>query len=118
MNKAFLAIFPLIISSVSISDAVGVELNQYNETKSVRFTGNGTKTTRPFTVQDEWELQWTCEGLIIVSLYATGTNNPPKIIVRSRNGTGSSYYAKAGSYYLKVHAKKDWSIDIVELNPR
>jgi hypothetical protein len=99
----------------------GAEVNQHQETKIARFTGNKTETTPPFTVPGKWELQWTAEGILGITLYELPKKGPKQRIENTglsmKGGTGSRNYAKAGNYYLKVTASKAWSIDVVERNP-
>ena len=72
----FFVVFPLIISTVLMNDGESAEINQHQETKIARFTGNKTETTPLFTVQGKWELQWTAEGIIGITLYELYEKNP------------------------------------------
>ena len=114
-------VFPLIISTVLLmNDGESAEINQHQETKIARFTGNKTETTPPFTVQGKWELQWTAEGILGITQYELYEKNPKQrienTVLSMEGGTGSRDYAKAGNYYLKITASKAWGIDIVELS--
>jgi hypothetical protein len=122
MNKKIcLVVFPLIISTVLMNDGESAEVNQYQEPKIARFAGNKTTSTPPFTVQGKWQLQWTAEGILGITLYELPEKGPKQRIENTglsmKDGTGSRNYAKAGNYYLKVTASKAWSIDVVERNP-
>ena len=123
MNKKIcLVVFPLIIFTGLLNVGAGAEINQYQKNKIARFAGNKTTTTSPFTVQGKWELQWTAEGILGITLYELYEKRPKKrienTVLSMKGGTGSRDYAKAGTYYLKVTASKAWGIDIVELNPK
>ena len=52
-----------------MNDGESAEINQHQETKIARFTGNKTETTPPVTIQGKWELQWTAEGILGITLY-------------------------------------------------
>ncbi len=120
-KKVCLVVFPLIISTVLMNDGNSAEINQHQETKIARFTGNKTETTAPFTVQGKWQLQWTAEVILGITLYELYEKKPKQrienTVLSMKGGTGSRDYAKAGNYYLKITASKAWGIDIVELNP-
>ena len=68
-KKVCLVVFPLIIFTGLLNVGAGAEVNQHQKTKIARFTGNKTETTPPFTVQGKWELQWTAEGILGITLY-------------------------------------------------
>jgi hypothetical protein len=120
-KKMFFVVFPLIIFTGLLKVGAGAEINQHQEPKIARFTGNKTTTTSPFTVQGKWQLQWTAEGILGITLYELYEKRPKQrienTVLSMKGGTGSRDYAKAGRYYLKITASKAWGIDIVELSP-
>ena len=81
-------------------------------------SANGTRNTRPFTVEDRWELRWDIKSSNL-TVYLFTANGDPKgvfpIVTQSKPGASSSYYPKAGSYYLKVITEGDWTITVVQL---
>jgi hypothetical protein len=81
-------------------------------------SANGTRNTRPFTVQDRWELQWDAKGesFLVMLFTDTGERQGLLPIVRQEGpGKGESFYPKGGSYYLKILAKGDWTVRVVQL---
>ncbi len=119
-EKMFFVVFPLIIFIGLLNVGAGAEVTQYQKNKIARFTGNKTTSTSPFTVQGKWELQWTAEGILGITLYELPEKGPKQrieyTVLSMKGGTGSRDYAKAGTYYVKVTASKAWGIDIVELS--
>jgi hypothetical protein len=80
------------------------------------FSGSGGKNTRPFTVNNEWEIQWDAKGDIFQLFLYTGSGKMIGIPANQQgSGKGSSYQAKGGQYYLKVNAIDNWSIKVVQV---
>jgi len=97
-------------------------------------SGQGATALRPFTIGDEWEVQWQAEGmafnLILHPLKVDNLTNKqapettqaiervlgmsPKVIAMS-SGTGSHYVPKGGKYYLEINAMGNWTITIVQI---
>ncbi|MDR9367238.1 MAG: hypothetical protein RI575_18025 [Balneolaceae bacterium] len=103
--------FGIIITILSISVSFAQE--KVVET----YTGNGGKNTRPFTVDDEWEIQWNASGDIFqLYLYSKDGDLIGVPANQQGAGNGSSYQAKSGSYYLQVNALGKWEIEIVQLS--
>jgi hypothetical protein len=81
-------------------------------------SANGTRNTRPFTVADRWELRWDVNGPTLAVFLFTADGERQgilPIITQDKPGSDSSYYPKAGSYYLKVMTDGDWTITVVQL---
>ena len=82
------------------------------------FSGKGASTMRPFTVQSNWEIQWTADGDYL-GVYLYDANGGEAAIGIPANqtgpGSGSSFQAKAGTYYIQTNALGSWTIDIVQL---
>lgn len=79
---------------------------------------NGTRNTRPFTVQDRWELQWQATGEKLAIFLFTADGQPRgmlPIVTQSKPGSDRSYYPKGGGYYLKVVTDGDWTIRVVQV---
>ncbi len=84
----------------------------------LQLTGNGTRNTSPFTVQDKWEVRWDArtEHLAIYLYKATGeAQGMLPIATQDGPGTGATYRPDGGSYYLKIMARGDWAISIVQM---
>ena len=80
------------------------------------FSGSNAHTTRPFYVNNKWEIKWDAQGdLFQIFLYnANGTlvGLPANQI---DSGTGSSYQPKGGNYYIQVNALGQWKIKIIQI---
>ena len=102
----------------------------------ITHSGQGSSSLRPFTVHDEWEIQWSAKGTAfgivlnpvhIEGLAEEGAQLPDltkmikstmamqaKVIAFSA-GAGSHYVPKGGKYYLEIIAMGPWTITIVEI---
>lgn len=82
------------------------------------FSGKGASTMRPFTVQSNWEIQWTADGDYF-GIYLYDANGGEAAIGVPANqtgpGPGSSFQARAGTYYIQTNALGSWTIDVVQL---
>jgi hypothetical protein len=82
-----------------------------------RFSGNGTSTTRPFTVDGPWEARWSVVGSdgLIFQLSAETTDGAASGIIGSQTGDGEgrTYVRRGGTFMLGVIANGNWTIDVV-----
>ena len=79
-------------------------------------SGTGKKNTRPFTVQNGWEIQWDARGDIFgLCLFRADGEIESLPAFQTKPGKGASYQAKGGTYYLEVNAAGDWTIKIVQV---
>ncbi|MDZ7801832.1 MAG: hypothetical protein U5K81_13725 [Trueperaceae bacterium] len=80
------------------------------------YQGDGIRNTRPFTVDAGWEIQWTAQGDVF-QLYLHDASGELVGVAANQSGPGSgaSYQAAAGRYYLQVNAIGTWTIRIVDL---
>ena len=78
-------------------------------------SANGSRTTRPFTVQDRWEVQWTSDRSI--GLFTVDDKGQPvaEIANASGPGKGSSYQAKGGTVSIQIISGGKWTITVVQL---
>ncbi len=83
-----------------------------------KISGNGTRSTRPFTVADRWEIRWEGNGDSL-QIYEHRPNGEPvsfaPAATQSKPGTGSTYRPKGGDFYLRILANGDWTITVVQL---
>ena len=81
----------------------------------VELAGNGSRTTRPFTVKDGWEVRWTAtSGLTVFLLDAQG--QPLEELGHSMGDAGgATYYAKGGTYSLRIASNAHWTVTVVQL---
>jgi hypothetical protein len=77
------------------------------------FTGYGTSSTRPFTVNGPWTMHWSVDGgsMSIVLLSASG-----KIVDYYGTGdsaaTGSAHLMKGGTFTLETITNGRWKIKV------
>jgi hypothetical protein len=78
-------------------------------------TGNGSRTTRPFTVKDGWEVRWKATNeLLLFLLDAQG--QPLEALGHSMGDAGgATYYAKGGTYSLRISSNAHWTVTVVQL---
>ncbi len=87
-----------------------------DENYIANFSGSGGKNTRPFTVPSGWEIQWDAKGDIFqIYLYKADGSLVGVPANQQGAGTGNSYQAKGGKYYLQVNAIGDWDVNIVKV---
>jgi len=81
-----------------------------------KYSGSGMKTTRPFTVDSSWEIQWKASGMIFQVYLQSEDGQMVDILANQQGeGEGSSYNPKAGTYYLEINAMGEWEVKIVEV---
>lgn len=78
-------------------------------------TANGTRNLRPFTVNDNWEIQWDSKAGVHI-----GVHQPDGKLVEEggssmKPGQGSSYHPRGGTYFLEITSLDDWTITVVQL---
>jgi hypothetical protein len=109
----------LLISSLLgllVTFPATVTYSEQDESKAVlRESAEGSRTLRPFTVQDGWELRWeSSAGLSLFLLNEKG--DPIDSLASTRKaGTGSTYHQKGGRYSIKVVTLGEWTISVVAL---
>lgn len=81
--------------------------------------GKGSANTRPFTVAQNWEVQYEVKsgsGLFAIALHDPQGNLIDFLAKQIGEGSGQSFYPKGGTYDLNVTSSSDWTIKIVELS--
>lgn len=82
-----------------------------------QYSGSGTQSTRPFTVNSPWEIQWSASGEIFqIYLYDNNGNLINVAANQMGAGSGSFYSPKTGSFYLEVNAMGSWEIEVVDVD--
>ena len=86
-----------------------------DEQMVVELTGNGSRTTRPFTVKDGWEVRWTTTNEL--SLFLIDAQGQPLEALGHSMGDagGATYYAKGGTYSLRIASNAHWTVTVVQL---
>ncbi|BFU90112.1 MAG: hypothetical protein NTAFB01_12990 [Nitrospira sp.] len=81
-----------------------------------QFSANGSRTTRPFTVKDGWEVRWTSEKSI--GLFAVNEQGETIAEIGSADaGPGSTYQAKGGTFSIQIISGGKWTITVVQVMP-
>jgi len=79
------------------------------------FSGNGTFSTKPFTVPDNWEVHWECKGQYLQILVNSEDAVPLGFAAEQMGpGSGSSVQPKGGTYILDMNASGDWKVKILK----
>lgn len=79
------------------------------------FGGNGTFSTKPFTVPDNWEVQWECKGQYLQILVNSEDSVPLGFAAEQIGpGSGSSVQPKGGTYTLDMNASGEWKVKILK----
>jgi len=79
-------------------------------------SANGSRSTRPFTVHDRWEIRWDAKAdHFSVTLFSATGDILDSLASQRKPGTGSTFYPKGGAYFLKVISGGDWTISVVQL---
>lgn len=80
------------------------------------WSGSGAMTTRPFTVGDGWEIQWTFSGDIFqIYLYDEQGNLEGVPANGQDGGEGSAYRPTGGTYYMEMNAIGSWTTRVVDV---
>jgi hypothetical protein len=82
-----------------------------------QLAANGSRTTRPFTVKDGWEVRWTSTNdLSVFLLDAQG--QPLQALGHSMGDAGgATYHAKGGTYSLSIASNAHWTVTVIQLPP-
>ena len=82
-------------------------------------SGNGARTTRPFEVRDQWEVQWDAQGQLF-QVYVL--DDAGQIVEMGANqgapGAGASYVRQGGRYHLQINALGAWTLTVVQIDPK
>jgi len=79
------------------------------------FSGNGTFSTKPFTVPDNWEVQWESKGQYLQILINTADSVPLGFAAEQTGpGSGTSKQEKGGTYYLDMNAMGEWKVKVLK----
>ena len=79
------------------------------------FSGTETITTEPFTVPDNWEIQWETKGQYLQILINTGDSVPLDYATQQMGpGKGTSKQEKGGNYILDMNASGEWKVKILK----
>lgn len=88
----------------------------------VDFSGSGNLTTRPFTVPNGWEIQWSYEptdalaiGVFTITLYDDTGEFIDLISTQMKGGRSSVYRTKGGRYYLEIKAMGGWKVKVIDV---
>lgn len=75
------------------------------------FSGNGSRTTRPFEVEDPWELQWDASAHI--AIWVEDQSGKPVGSHAISDTSGNSYIPATGTLILEIDSSSDWTVRVV-----
>ena len=96
------------------------------------FEGSGTQTTKLFTVEDGWKIDWETESPTFKLLAHGSANRPysapqserdkvlkffetvqPIVLANSTESKGQAFHPHGGTFYLKILAKGPWTLRLI-----
>jgi hypothetical protein len=80
------------------------------------FSGNGIQITRPFSVPDGWEIQWTNQDFLQIFVQPVGEGMLDMAANQISPSSGSSYQPTGGKYYLKINGIGEWVVKVVKVD--
>lgn len=81
----------------------------------VHWSGSSTMTTRPFHVDGAWELQWTSDGFMSMTLHRMDGDETKLVAMAAERSASSSFQPKGGTFYLEIAAAAPWTAKIIRL---
>ncbi|MDT7040827.1 hypothetical protein [Candidatus Nitronereus thalassa] len=82
------------------------------ETLQTEYTGSGIQTLRPFTIEDNWEIQWEADDNLSINIMGA---DGKLANIAGGSKTGSSYHPKGGKFYLEMQGYKNWKVKVIQL---
>lgn len=81
------------------------------------FRGNGTTNTRPFETDGPFELVWSSDRFVGITLEQPDRpGNFKTVRAVGSKGSGSAYFPIAGRFYLEIDGSDNWIISIHRIN--
>ncbi len=71
------------------------------------FSGNGSRTTQPFSIESGWSLSWSTDEYISITVYKDGT----PVATAGGEGSGRSYVNEGGRVYLQINGVSSWTVN-------
>lgn len=85
----------------------------------IQLKESGLKTTRPFTTNSPWEIQWDAKGDYFSAIIFNPDGSLFDVAANQEGpGKSSSYQPNGGRYYIKVSAVGNWEIIVVEVKEK
>jgi hypothetical protein len=111
--RAALAILLFVVAASSTRIALAEDV------LVAEYSGKGVQTTRPFTVDGPWEVQWSSDCLNL-AIYLKKSDEAghasADLIANQSKGSGSSYQPRGGSYFLEIHGVVGtWRVKVVAI---
>lgn len=84
--------------------------------KVAKYTGSGTKNTRPFKVGRRWVVAWYTEGagnfaITIHKLTGETVDMAANVVGKSED---ESYQYQPGTYYLEISADQSYEVNVAD----
>ncbi len=83
------------------------------------FESDSNLVTRPFSVPNNWEIQWTYHNNRHFSITLYKANGDYVDLITNSSGktsSGKAFQPVGGSYYLKINGNGQWKISVVKLD--
>ncbi len=78
-------------------------------------SANGSRSLRPFTIQDKWEVRWDSTDVIFIYLRTEKGEKITTLASSLKAGSGHTFYPKGGMYFLEINSGADWTITVIQL---
>lgn len=100
-----------LASKLSLDEVKSTEISSEDDIV-ITFSGSGTKTTRPFTVSNGWEIQWEYDagnqfdgiGHFSIILHNESGEIVDFVANQISSGSSSFYHPQGGKYYLEINS--------------
>jgi len=94
-----------VLSELAVADEIIQQTN-----------ANGSRNLRPFTVADNWEIQWDSKAGIHIGIHRPDGELVAEGGSSMKPGQGNSYHPRRGTYYLEVTSMDDWTVTVTQLS--
>lgn len=108
----------LLCVAAVICSASAVRAADCSDPRSIaEFRGNGITNTRPFETDGPFELVWSSDKFVGITLEQPDRPGAFKTVraVGSKGG-GSAYLPMGGKFYLQIDGSDNWTISIRRIN--
>jgi hypothetical protein len=108
----------LLCATVAICSFGAARAAGCSDPRSIaEFHGNGTTNTRPFETDGPFELVWSSEKFLGISLEQPDRSGSFKTVrAVGSKGRGSAYFPIGGRFYLQIDGSDNWTVSIHRIN--
>jgi hypothetical protein len=105
-----------LILAAGVSPLATSELRAGDTRVILEVSAKGGRNLSPFDVNDRWKVHWEAEKSIFISIMDAESGKFVDVAAtQPGGGSGSSFQAKGGYYFLKIQSTGGWTVTVVEL---